>query len=207
METLVIGIAGPSGGGKTTVTKLISEKYTQGEVSVISYDNYYKDQSDMPFEERVNLNYDHPSAFDTDLLLAQIKALKSGQAIDMPTYDFAKHTRAEETILLKPTHIIIVEGLFPLLEEEIRELFNLKLYVETDSDICFIRRLHRDIKERGRDIDSVTKQYLDFVKPMYEQFIAPTRKNADLVVLNGGENGVAIEMITNYIDTHVDRLS
>ncbi len=197
---LIIGIAGPSAGGKTTVTKKIKEKFGN-EVIIIKYDDYYHDQAHLTPEERRKINYDHPNAFDTDLLIEHLKVLMSGKEVNIPIYDYTIDTRSNETKTVKPKSIIIIEGLFTLLEEEIRNLLDIKIYVETDLDICFIRRLKRDIKERKRTLESVIDQYVTTVKPMHEQFINPTRKYADFVVLNGGKNPIVIDMINNMISS------
>ncbi len=198
-KCLVIGIAGPSAGGKTTVTEKILEIFND-EVIIIKYDDYYKDQSEMSFDERCNVNYDHPNAFDTELLIKHLSMLIKGNTIEKPTYDYTIHTRSSVVEKVEPRRIIILEGLFALLEERIRDLLDIKIFVETDPDVCFIRRLTRDTQDRGRTLESVIDQYLSTVKPMQEIFIDPTRKFADVVVLNGGKNPVVIEMIKNLIE-------
>ncbi len=197
-KCLVIGIAGPSAGGKTTVTEKILEIFND-EVIIIKYDDYYNDQSDIPFEERCKVNYDHPNAFDTELLIKHLSMLIKGNTIEKPTYDYTIHTRSNVVEKVEPRRIIILEGLFALLEERIRDLLDIKIFVETDPDVCFIRRLKRDTQDRGRTLESVIDQYLSTVKPMQEIFITPTRKFADVVVLNGGKNPVVIDMIKNLI--------
>ncbi len=200
-DYLIIGIAGPSAGGKTTVTEKIKETFGD-DVVIIKYDNYYNDQTHLSFEERIKVNYDHPNAFDTELLLEHLQLLISGQTVKIPTYDFSSYNRSDIVNEVKPKKIIIIEGLFTLLEESIRNLLDIKIYVETDLDICFIRRLKRDIDERGRTLDSVISQYTEAVKPMHEKFINPTRKYADIVVLNGGKNPVVNNMINSMITNH-----
>ncbi len=200
---LIIGIAGPSAGGKTTVTSEILKQFADDKVSMIRYDDYYKDQSDLTMAERVKTNYDHPSAFDTDLLLADLMKLKAGEAIEKPIYDFVEHNRSTKTERIEPGNIILVEGLFTLLEEQLRDLLDVKLYVTADSDECFIRRLKRDMNERGRTFDSVIDQYLTTVKPMKEKFIDPTKKYADVIVQSHADNTVAIKMITHVIENHI----
>ncbi len=199
METLIIGIAGPSAGGKTSLTNKINDNLDHSDVIIIKYDDYYKDQSDMTFEERLKTNYDHPSSFDTELLISDLKRLKEGKSIEKPLYDFKEHNRKKETEIVEPKKVIILEGLFTLLDEELRELLDIKLYVLEDSDICFIRRLLRDTKERGRTIESVIDQYTKTVKPMQEKFVDPTKKYADLIVLRAKENDIAIKMIIDRI--------
>lgn len=200
---IVIGIAGPSGGGKTTVTRKIVKEFND-QVVVINLDDYYKDQTHLSFDERVTQNYDHPNAFDVELIISDVRKLVNGEDIDKPVYDFTNHTRSEEHEHVKSKKIIIIEGLFTLLFDELRELLDIKVFVETDPDVCFIRRLVRDMNERGRTQESVINQYLLTVKPMQETFINPTRKNADIVVLHGGENQVFINMITNTISYLLD---
>lgn len=205
MSVLLIGIAGPSAGGKTTVTNKITDNFKDSEVTVITYDDYYKDQSHLPLEDRKKTNFDHPNAFDTDLLITHLKQLISGEKIEKPIYDFKVNNRSDETEVVKPSKILILEGLFTLLDQEIRELLDIKVYVEADPDECFIRRLVRDKRERGRTTDSVIQQYIKTVKPMYERFIEPTRKFADVIVLRGGENEVAIEMVSQIIKSRLDK--
>lgn len=199
MNAMVIGIAGPSAGGKTSVTELIKEEIGKNNVVVLKYDDYYKAQDHLTFEERVKVNYDHPNAFDTDLLIQDLVALREGQNIEKPTYDFKNHTRSKKTELILAKSVIIVEGIFTLLEEDLRRLLDVKVYVYEDNDICLIRRLKRDTGERGRSIDSVIEQYTTTVKPMQEQFIEPTRKFADVIILRGKKNDVAIKMISDNI--------
>ncbi len=205
MSLLLIGIAGPSAGGKTTVTNKIMENFSESEVTKISYDDYYKDQSHLSLEERKKTNFDHPNAFDTDLLIEHLTALVNGEAIEKPTYDFTVNNRSNEVEVLKPSKIIILEGLFSLLDDRLLELLDIKVYVEADPDECFIRRLIRDRNERGRSTQSVIDQYIKTVKPMQERFIEPTRKVADVVVLRGGENAVAIEMVSQLIKSHLEK--
>ncbi len=202
---LIIGIAGPSAGGKTTVTNQILKQFAKDKVTIIRYDDYYKDQSHLTMDDRVKTNYDHPSAFDTDLLIGDLIKLKDGCAIEKPIYDFVEHNRSQKTERIEPGNIILVEGLFTLLEEQLRDLLDVKLYVTADSDECFIRRLKRDTNERGRTIDSVINQYLTTVKPMKEKFIDPTKKHADVIVQSRADNTVAIQMITHVINDHINK--
>lgn len=195
MVKLIIGVAGPSAGGKTSVTNKIKDMFKDKSITVISYDDYYKDQSEMTMDERVKTNYDHPNAFDGELLVEQVTKLRGGTAIKKPTYDFSAHNRSEVVQTVEPTRIIIIEGLFTLLDQSLRDLLDIKIYVETDSDECFIRRLNRDIVERNRTMESVINQYLTTVKPMQVQFIEPTKKFADIIVPRGGDNDVAIDLI------------
>jgi len=198
---LVIGIAGGSGSGKTSVTKAIYEVYKEKSVVVIEQDYYYKDQSHLKFEERLATNYDHPLAFDTDLLIEHIHQLLNRQAIEKPVYDYEIHTRSMETVLIEPQEVIILEGILVLEDVRLRELMDIKLFVDTDSDLRIIRRIMRDINERGRSIDSVVEQYLSVVRPMHNQFIEPTKRYADIIIPEGGQNQVAIDLMVTKIKT------
>ena len=199
-KPVVIGITGGSGSGKTTIAHKIVDQMQENEhVLIMTQDSYYKDNTGIPMDIRQNINYDHPDAFDVPLLEEQIGCLLKHQPIEMPVYDFKEHTRSEETIHTEPVDIIILEGILVLASKEIRDLMDIKVYVDTDDDIRFIRRLERDIKERGRSIDSVIEQYLDTVKPMYHQFIEPTKRYADIIIPEGGENDVAIDMLTTKV--------
>lgn len=198
---VVIGIAGGSGSGKTSVTNSIYEVFKEHSVVVIEQDYYYKDQSDLAFEERLETNYDHPLAFDTDLLIEHVNELLERRAIEKPVYNYALHTRAEETIAIAPKDVIILEGILVLEDERLRELMDIKLFVDTDADLRIIRRLMRDINERGRTIDSVIEQYLTVVRPMHNQFIEPTKRYADVIIPEGGQNEVAIDLMVTKIKT------
>ena len=195
----IIGIAGGSGSGKNSVTRKIMESLEGHSIVLIEQDYYYKDQSEKTMDERLETNYDHPFAFDNDLLIEHIKQLMNRETIDIPTYDYANHTRSSETITVEPKEVIIIEGIFALENETLRDLMDVKLYVDTDSDIRILRRLSRDIKERGRSLDSVIEQYLSVVRPMHLQFIEPTKRFSDIIIPEGGENMVAIDIITTKI--------
>ncbi|KXO16854.1 uridine kinase [Peptoniphilus sp. GNH] len=197
-KPIVIGIAGGTGSGKSTITNKLVE-LLDDRVLVIEQDAYYKDQSSLPFEERIKTNYDHPFAFDNDLLVEHIKALKAGKTIEKPMYDFEVHNRKKEKLKIEPAEVIIVEGILILYEEEVRELLDIKIFVDTDSDVRIIRRILRDIKERGRTLDSVIMQYLNTVRPSHLQFIDPSKRYADIIVPEGGYNQVAIDMIHSKI--------
>ncbi len=198
---VVIGIAGGSGSGKTSVTNSIYEVFKEHSVVVIEQDYYYKDQSHLAFEERLETNYDHPLAFDTDLLIGHVNKLLDREAIEKPIYNYAIHTRAEETVHIEPKDVIILEGILVLEDQCLRDLMDIKLFVDTDGDLRIIRRLMRDINERGRTIDSVIEQYLTVVRPMHNQFIEPTKRYADVIIPEGGQNEVAIDLMVTKIKT------
>ncbi|KRM50577.1 uridine kinase [Lactobacillus jensenii] len=196
-RSIVIGIAGGSGSGKTTIAHEVARLINDDDhIITLTQDSYYKDNTGIPMSERKKINYDHPDAFDMPLLVAQINQLMHRKAVEMPVYDFTEHTRSSKTIHVEPADIIILEGILVLADENLRNLMDIKVYVDTDDDIRFIRRLERDLKERGRSLDSVIDQYLATVKPMYHQFIEPTKRYADIIVPEGGENNVAIDMLT-----------
>ena len=203
MSTMVIGIAGGTGSGKTTLTRRIQQVFGE-DVSVVYHDNYYKAHPNMTYEERSALNYDHPDAFDTDLLVEDLKALCAGQTIQCPVYDYAIHNRSQETVTVRPTKVVIVEGILIFHDPALRELMDIKIFVDTDADVRILRRILRDVKERGRSLDSVIDQYLTTVKPMHQQFVQPSRQYADLVVLDGGHNLVALDMIVQRVRSHVE---
>lgn len=198
-KPIVIGVTGGSGSGKTSVSRAIFEKFSDLSILMLEQDFYYKDQSHLPFEERLKTNYDHPFAFDNDRFIEDLKKLIAWESIEQPVYDYAKHTRSDKTIYREPKDVIIVEGILILEDERLRELMDIKLYVDTDDDIRIIRRIKRDIEERGRTLDSVIHQYLSVVKPMHQQFVEPTKKFADIIIPEGGKNQVAIDLMTTKI--------
>ena len=198
-KPLVIGIAGGSGSGKTTVSKEISKRLPADRVLILTEDAYYNDNSAVSMDERKKINYDHPNAYDTDLLIEQLQDLLDGKAIEMPTYNFNILSRAKDTIHVEPADIIILEGILVLATEELREFMDIKLFVDSDDDIRFIRRLQRDTQERGRSIDWIISQYLATVKPSYNQFVEPCKKYADIIIPQGGENQVAIDMVSSKL--------
>ena len=198
-KPLVIGIAGGSGSGKTTVSKEISKRLPADRVLILTEDAYYNDNSALSMDERKKINYDHPNAYDTDLLIEQLQDLLDGKAIEMPTYNFNILSRAKDTIHVEPADIIILEGILVLASEELRKFMDIKLFVNADDDIRFIRRLQRDTQERGRSIDWIISQYLATVKPSYNQFVEPSKKYADIIIPQGGENQVAIDMVSSKL--------
>lgn len=201
MKTMIIGIAGGTGSGKTTLTEHLAAHFGVN-ISVVHHDNYYKRQN-VPFAERCKQNYDHPDAFDTDLMVQQLRELKDGHAIRCPVYSYSDHNRTDETVLIQPAPVIIVEGILIFQDPRLRELMDIRIFVETDADVRILRRALRDVEERGRSMQSVVQQYLTTVKPMHEQFVEPTRKYADIVVLEGGHNLVALDLIMQRIAGHI----
>lgn len=197
---ILIGIAGGTGSGKSTITKEIFKSINENNIAIIEQDSYYKDQSDLSYEERVKTNYDHPDAFDNELLITHLKDLANGKSINKPIYDFENHNRKKETILVEPKNIIILEGILILFEEEIRALQEIKIFVDTDSDVRVIRRILRDIRDRGRTLDSVINQYMNTVRPAHLQFVEPTKRYADIIIPEGGYNKVAIDIIVAKIN-------
>ena len=202
MKTIVIGIAGGSGSGKTTLAHKLKDALGD-DIVLLCHDFYYKAHDDMPFEERQKLNFDHPDAFDTDLLIEDIRALKRGESILHPIYSFTEHTRLPQRVRVDPARVVIVEGILIFAEPELCDLMDIKVFVDTDADVRILRRIVRDVKKRGRTLDSVVTQYLTTVKPMHEQFVEPTRKYADIVVLEGGHNLVALDLIMQRIANHI----
>ena len=198
MNSIVIGIAGGSGSGKTTLAKNIQKEF-ENDLVMLSHDYYYKSHDELPLEERKKLNYDHPNAFDTDMLIEHVRKLKNGETIEHPVYSFIEHTREKDTVKVEPKKIILVEGILIFENQELINEMNIKIFVDTDADIRFIRRLTRDVSERGRTIDSVINQYMQTVKPMHEQFVEYSKKNADIIVPEGGKNIVALNMIKHQI--------
>ena len=205
MERLIIGICGGTGSGKTTLAKNIFETVGQKDAVLISMDSYYKDNKKIPFKDRIKINYDHPDAIDMELLKDHIKALKKGKSIKCPIYDFETHSRLNEYIQLDSKKVIIIEWILLLSEPSLVELRDVKVFVDTDADVRILRRVVRDIKERGRSIDSVVEQYLTSVKPMHEKFIEPNKKLADIIVPEGGENKVAYDMLVNTIMSKIKK--
>lgn len=196
---LLIGITGGTGSGKSTVTREIVNSLPKESITIIEQDAYYKDQSNLTYEERVKTNYDHPDAFDTKLLVKHLNMLLNGQAIEKPMYDFSIHNRKKETVRIEPRDIIILEGIMILQEVEIRDILDIKVYVDTDADVRIIRRIVRDMNERGRTLESVINQYLNVVKPMHLQFVEPTKRYADIIIPEGGYNKVAVDILVTKV--------
>ena len=197
MKTVVIGIAGGTGSGKSTFTNRLKNEF-QDDVAVLYHDNYYRAQDELPFEERKKMNYDHPDAFETTLLLEHLKELKEGRAIQCPVYDYSQHNRSKDVVTVEPKRVILLEGILVLADPKLRELLDIKIYVEADADERILRRVIRDVKERGRDIEGVVDQYLTTVKPMHYLYVEPTRALADIVI-NSGMNEIAFELVKNNI--------
>ncbi|MBQ2753414.1 MAG: uridine kinase [Firmicutes bacterium] len=199
---MIVGIAGGTGSGKTTITRRIMERFGN-KVSVVYHDNYYRAHDDLTYEQRCKLNYDHPNAFDNDLFLKHLKELKKGHSISCPVYDYTVHNRSDKTTVVNPSKVVIVEGILIFQDRRICDLMDIKIFVDTDADVRILRRIRRDVRERGRSLESVIDQYLTTVKPMHEQFVQPSRKNADIIVPEGGRNLVALDMIMQRISNHI----
>ncbi len=206
-KPIVIGIAGGTGSGKTSVTKAIYDQFKGHSILMIQQDSYYKDQTHLPMEERLKTNYDHPLAFDNDLFIEHINLLLQYKAIEKPVYDYTIHTRSSETIPVEPKEVIILEGILVLEDERLRNLMDIKIFVDTDADLRILRRIQRDIKERGRTVDSVVDQYVNVVRPMHNQFCEPSKKFADIIIPEGGQNFVAIDLMATKIQTILERVS
>lgn len=202
MDVLTIGIAGGTGSGKTTITKKIMERFGE-DVSVIYHDNYYKAHDNMTYEERAKLNYDHPDAFETQLMIRDLRELKAGHEIHCPVYDYTVHNRSTETVLVKPAKVIIVEGILILAEPELCQEMDIRVFVDTDADVRILRRIVRDVNKRERTLESVVNQYLTTVKPMHEAFVEPSKKNAHIIIPEGGQNLVALDMVMERIKAHL----
>ena len=200
---LVIGIAGGTGSGKTTLMQRLVEQFG-ADVTVLSHDNYYRRRDDMPFEERCKVNYDEPAALETDLMARHLDALRHGQAIDCPVYDFARHNRSDKTVCIEPRPVIIVEGILIFENRQLRDLMDIKIFVDTDADVRLCRRIRRDVRERGRTLESVIEQYQTTVKPMHEKYVEPSKRHAHIVVPEGGRNAVALELIEGRIRRHLE---
>lgn len=197
MNCMIIGIAGGTGSGKSTFTNRLKEQF-KDDVAVVYHDNYYRRQDDVPFEERKKVNYDHPDSLETDLMLEHLRMLKEGKAVDCPVYDYSQHNRSDQITHIEPKKIILAEGILLLADKRIRDLLDIKIYVEADADERILRRIVRDVKERGRDLDNIVEQYLTTVKPMHYLYVEPTRAMADIVI-NSGMNNVAFDIVQSKI--------
>lgn len=206
ISPLLIGVVGGSGSGKTTVARGIHDAL-DGRAAFIDMDAYYKDLAHLSFEERKQVNFDHPDAFDTDLMIAHLAALRAGRAIHKPTYDFAAHTRAEVTVAVEPRAAIVVDGILLFAEARLRELFDFRIFVDVDDDVRFIRRLQRDVAERGRDMHDIIRQYLTTVRPMHLEFVEPSKRYADVIIPEGGHNRVAVEMVLARVEAELGKRS
>ena len=204
-RSLIIGVAGGTGSGKTTVANAIVRRVRAEHLAFVQHDAYYRDQSHLPLSERVHTNYDHPDSLETELLIEHLRQLRAGHSIEMPTYDFAKHTRSSHTQRVEPRPVILVEGILIFVDRALRELFDIKVFVDTDADIRFIRRLRRDIAERGRTVESVIEQYLETVRPMHMEFVEPSKRYADIIIPEGGFNTVALDMLVARVETMLGR--
>ena len=201
-KVLVIGIAGGTGSGKTTLTKKLVKRFGK-DVSVIHHDSYYKAHHDMPYSERCRLNYDHPDAFDNDMFMQALKDLREGKKVTCPVYDYTIHDRSEQTVQILPAKVILAEGILIFAEKELCDLMDIKLFVDADADERVLRRIVRDVRDRGRSVESVSNQYLTTVKPMHEKFVEPSKKNADIIIPQGGHNRVALEMVIHRVEAHL----
>jgi len=203
-KPVIIGVSGGSGSGKTSVSRLIVDSFINHSIALIEHDSYYKDQSQLTFEERLKTNYDHPMAFETNLLLKQLQDLLNYKTIDIPVYDYAAHTRSTQTIRQAPRDVIIVEGILILEDKKLRDLMDIKIYVDTDDDVRIIRRIRRDIMERERSLDSVINQYLNYVKPAHHQFVEPSKRYADIIIPEGASNTVGIDLLKTKIQAIIN---
>lgn len=204
MKPMIIGIAGGTGSGKTTLTKHLKDKFYE-DVSVVYHDNYYKRNDHLTYEERCKINYDAPEAFDTELMIEHISGLREGVSIECPVYDYTQHNRSNETVTIKSAKVIIIEGILVFQNEKLRDLMDIKIFVDTDADERIMRRIQRDVCERGRAIDSVITQYRTTVKPMHEKYVEPSKKYADIIVVGGGQNLVATDMLCTRISQHINK--
>ena len=199
MDSILIGIAGGSGSGKTTLANSLVNYFGENEVSILRHDNYYKRHDELTYEERTKLNYDHPDAFDTELLCRHIRELKEGRPVEMPVYDYTIHNRSDRTTLVLPNPVIILEGIMIFAEPALVSLMDFKIFVDTDADERILRRIQRDVTKRGRSLDSVIRQYRETVKPMHEQFVEPSKRKADIIIPEGGRNKAAMQVILELI--------
>ena len=205
MKVTIIGVAGGSGSGKSTLVKKLQEAFGAKDVSTLCHDYYYKEHSDMSYEQRTQLNYDHPQAFDTDMMVAHIRSLKNNETIERPVYSFVEHNRTAERVTVKPSKVIIIDGILIFENQELRDLMDIKVFVDTDADVRLARRILRDVCNRGRSMESVIEQYLSTVKPMHEEFVEPSKRYADVIIPEGGFNSVAVEMLIQSIRSLINK--
>lgn len=205
MKVTIIGVAGGSGSGKSTLVKKLQEAFGAEDVSTLCHDYYYKEHSDMSYEQRTQLNYDHPQAFDTDMMVAHIRSLKNNETIERPVYSFVEHNRTAERVTVKPSKVIIIDGILIFENQELRDLMDIKVFVDTDADVRLARRILRDVCNRGRSMESVIEQYLSTVKPMHEEFVEPSKRYADVIIPEGGFNSVAVEMLIQSIRSMINK--
>ena len=199
---MIIGVAGGTGSGKTSLTQAIAQRFG-ADVTVLNHDNYYRAHDEMPYEQRCQINYDHPDALETSLLVEHLRQLRAGQSIQCPVYDFSQHNRSRETVTVTPSRVIVVEGILIFAEPVLCDLMDIRIFVDTDADVRILRRIRRDVQQRGRSLDSVIDQYLATVKPMHEQFVEPSKRRADIIIPEGAHNPVALEMILNRIENQL----
>ena len=205
MKVTIIGIAGGSGSGKSTLVSKLQEAFGTEDVATLCHDYYYKEHTDLNYEQRTQLNYDHPQAFDTDMMIEHIKMLKQGKEIERPVYSFVEHNRTAERVVVKPSKVVIIDGILIFENRELRDLMDIKVYVDTDADVRLARRILRDVCNRGRSMESVIEQYLSTVKPMHEEFVEPSKRYADMIIPEGGFNSVAVEMLIENIRSLIEK--
>ena len=205
MEVTVIGVAGGTGSGKSTLVKRLQEAFRSEDVVTLCHDYYYKAHPELSYEQRTQLNYDHPQAFDTDMLVEHVRALKNNVAIEHPVYSFVEHNRTDEKVTVKPSKVIIIDGILIFENKELRDLMDIKVFVDTDADLRLARRILRDVRDRGRSMESVISQYTTTVKPMHEEFVEPSKKYADVIIPEGGFNSVAVQMLIQNIRSIVEK--
>ena len=204
MDCMIIGVAGGTGSGKTSLTQEITRRFG-ADVTVLSHDNYYRAHDEMPYAQRCQLNYDHPDSIETSLLVEHLRQLRAGQTVQCPVYDFSQHNRSRETVTVTPSRVIMVEGILLFAEPALCDMMDIKIFVDTDADVRILRRIRRDVQQRGRSLDSVIDQYLSTVKPMHEQFVEPSKRRADIIIPEGAHNPVALEMILNRIENQLNK--
>lgn len=205
MKVTIIGIAGGSGSGKSTLVSKLQEAFGTEDVATLCHDYYYKEHTDLSYEQRTQLNYDHPQAFDTDMMIEHIKMLKQGKEIERPVYSFVEHNRTSERVVVKPSNVVIIDGILIFENRELRDLMDIKVFVDTDADVRLARRILRDVCNRGRSMESVIEQYLSTVKPMHEEFVEPSKRYADVIIPEGGFNSVAVEMLIENIRSLIEK--